>query len=707
MRRSELPRLYFVLVLLGASSPLAAVSCSSCHPAIAKTYRQTGMGRSFFALRPENKVEDFSIQNHYYHRASDTHYEMIQRGDRLYQRRYQIGYNGKEANVEELQIDFVMGSGDHARTYLHRTGRASFRLDAEKGGSWAMSPGYDTALHPGSRRPIGYDCMFCHNAYPSTPKRVDRFGDPPIFTGVMPEGIDYQRCHGSGDQHIAEAQVAGAKVETIRRAILNPSRLSLERQMDVCMQCHLQTHSFRPTLDFKRYGRSYFSYRPSEPLSSFMLYFDVPDKVPGSRFQITGSVYRLRQSACFLKSQGRLQCTTCHNPHEVKHGWEASAAYNAACQSCHTSLSAQHTSAKNCIDCHMSKQRTQDVVNVTMTDHYIQRRPVAVGSGIDVPSGPAIPYYPSKAPADADSRLASTIAQMRIGGEAKRGISLVSEHPDPYFELGEARLIEGQPKEAVPLYREALRRDPRYFAALLSLGSVLGSPETLKRAIAAEPTDARPWAELGQTSLELNTPEAATAFRQAIALDPGLAQPHIGLGVLAMRSGAAGEAKAEFREAIRVQPFSGEAHAKLATLLNLNGDLPQAAWEFERAVQVMLAELWTRLNYGALLYTMHRTDDARRQAEAAVTIQGQSAQAHHLLGNVLEQKGSPREALYEYQEAVRLEPLLSRAQLDFGAVLAQTGDRTRAAQHLKIASTSDDANVRRIALQLLEEISKE
>src|SRR4051812_6138513 len=66
--------------------------CAGCHPGISRSYRQTGMGRSFYRPLPANSVEDYSNHNHYYHAASDTHYVMLRRGDQLYQRRYQIGY---------------------------------------------------------------------------------------------------------------------------------------------------------------------------------------------------------------------------------------------------------------------------------------------------------------------------------------------------------------------------------------------------------------------------------------------------------------------------------------------------------------------------------------------------------------------------------------------------------------------------------------
>jgi len=46
---------------------------------------------------------------------------MLHRDGKLFQRRHQIDFAGKATNILEKQVDFVMGSGDHARTYLHQT----------------------------------------------------------------------------------------------------------------------------------------------------------------------------------------------------------------------------------------------------------------------------------------------------------------------------------------------------------------------------------------------------------------------------------------------------------------------------------------------------------------------------------------------------------------------------------------------------------
>jgi hypothetical protein len=235
------------------------------------------MGRSFAAAAPGETVSDF------YHAASDTHYAMSVRDGKYYQRRWQIGFDGKETNVEEMPADFVIGSGNHARTYLSRTARGTLiQLPlgwySEKGGYWAMNPGYDTA-HPPSHRPIAYECMFCHNSYPRIPENHEQPGSEPVYMGDMPEGIDCRRCHGPGENHIRAARSGASKAQDIRASIVNPGRLSKDRQMEVCMQCHLETASTRLPGQVRRFARPPFSYVAGQPLGDFVISFD---HAPGS-----------------------------------------------------------------------------------------------------------------------------------------------------------------------------------------------------------------------------------------------------------------------------------------------------------------------------------------------------------------------------------------------------------------------------------------
>jgi hypothetical protein len=170
------------------------------------------MGRSFSAAHKAGMWEGLSGRPSYYHQPSGRYYTMIERGGRYFQRRYQLTPEGAETNVVEKEIHFVMGSGNHARTYLHRTADGKLlelplAWYAEGGGHWAMNPGYDRLDHPAFRRAIPDDCMFCHNSYPNLEPGSRSHGASAVFPSALPEGIGCERCHGPGGDH---AKAAGA-----------------------------------------------------------------------------------------------------------------------------------------------------------------------------------------------------------------------------------------------------------------------------------------------------------------------------------------------------------------------------------------------------------------------------------------------------------------------------------------------------------------
>jgi predicted CXXCH cytochrome family protein len=720
-------------------------ACAGCHRTIWQTYQRTGMARSFSRPSAANAVEDYSNKNTFYHKASDSYFTMIQRDGKFYQRRYQIDFAGKQVNTMEKQVDFIMGSGNHARAYLHRTGRGTLiemplGWYAEKGGYWAMNPGYDRPDHDGFRRTIGYDCMFCHNGYPQIPPEHDQPFAEPVYTGALPEGIDCQRCHGPGGKHVQLAGSGSATTEQIRSTIVNPARLSPQRQMEVCMVCHLETTSFPLPNAIQRYERGPFSYRPGEAMGNFILSFDqAPGTGHENKFEIVSAAYRLRRSACYLKSGGKLLCTTCHNPHDIPRGEKAALHYNAVCRQCHTSGfdqlvdSAQHPRSDDCIGCHMPKRRTEDVVHVVVTDHYIQRRkpagdlladmPERHETGSDAYRGPVVLYYPEQLPHTPENDLYLAVAQVAQRSNLRAGIQQLTAAIDRYrprraeyyFELAEAWRDSGEFAKAIPVYREAIRRNPNFAVAMQKLGFALrrsgqyaDAAEVLKRAVIVAPDSAAAWLELGLTyRAQGNRPDAIAAFEKAIALDPDMPEPHNDLGILWFSGGEPARAEAAFREAICIQPNYADAHGNLANLLSGIGAVPEALYHFEIALKLRPKDAATRYNYAVALGRAHRYDEAQHELEAAVQADPKFADAHELLGDLLMAKGQRDVALSHYREAVRLQPESGRAHLGLGSALTTVGDVTGAVSELEKAAADSDSAVRGKAGQMLRELRKE
>jgi tetratricopeptide (TPR) repeat protein len=78
---------------------------------------------------------------------------------------------------------------------------------------------------------------------------------------------------------------------------------------------------------------------------------------------------------------------------------------------------------------------------------------------------------------------------------------------------------------------------------------------------------------------------AATCYREALTLDPGLAAARTNLGGLAYRAGDVNAARDAFEAALALDPDQPEARFNLANLVLESGDLELAVAEFRRVLQ--------------------------------------------------------------------------------------------------------------------------
>jgi tetratricopeptide (TPR) repeat protein len=686
------------------------------------------MGRSFHRFAPEGVKEDFSRHNTFYHEASDQHFTMYQRDGQFYQRRHQIGPDGRETNVVEMAIDFVLGSGDHARTYLHQAADGQLielpvAWYSDQGGAWAMNPGYDRADHMDFRRKLDRECFFCHNAYPRTTRTLqadDNASPDLVLRGAIPEGIDCQRCHGPGRAHVQRA-TAGRPATEIRAAIVNPARLTPEQQNEVCFQCHLESTSRRLPYSLRRYDRGAFSYRPGEPLANYILHFDrAPGTGSDDMFEIDHAAYRLLKSACYRNSKGALTCITCHNPHQQARGEEAARRYLRACLNCHGATKVMgHPSPPAdsfCLECHMVKRRTADVVHAVMTDHYIQR--LDPKHDVSVPlrethdttrtayRGEVALLYPRSLPAGADTDLYLALAQVTDGANFEAGIprlrkAIESWRPaqaEFYCELANAYWKTGQARTALPYYEEALRRKPRYpvarrnyAQALIDLGRPTDAIKTLEAAV--PPADNHPDAatlnSLGALYLSFGRlGSSAQTLRSALGIDSDLPEAYVNLGNALSRLGDQAGAIGALGNAIRLEPGSAAAHNNLASILQAKGDFELARYHFERAIHSDPDYAVARYNYGRALAEKKLYAEAEAQLSTALRLDPQLAEAAVSLGMVLIQTGQPQPAIESYRQAIRIKPSLTAAHFNLGLALLDRGEKTEAKQHFELVIRS-------------------
>jgi predicted CXXCH cytochrome family protein len=632
------------------SSYIDAKRCQACHPAIHASYQHVGMARSFARASNASPIEDYDRNNHFFHARSGRHYQVLRRGGRLFQRRHEVDSRGAEVNVFEQEVTFAIGSGNHARSYLHQS--ASGELTElpltwyTQEARWGMSPGYDNATPPDFTRLADDSCLFCHNGYPAA-------------DASLAEGIDCQRCHGPGSRHVELASGGRVQNPEIRAAIVNPARLTPKLQMDICMQCHLETTSAELPGMIRRFYREPFSFRPGEPLGAYVVHFDQP---PGyeDKFEIVNQAYRLRQSLCFQKSAGQLTCATCHNPHDAPRGDKAVVQYRAKCIGCHRSVKAANhppMQAADCASCHMPRRRTMDAVHVVMTDHLIQRRALGdltkpLAERTERYRGPLVVYYPELAP-QGERDLYLGVALITGSADRRRGIELLERATQSVAPakaiavLGEGYLADGSTDRAIEMFRRAAAQD----------SSLANARYNLARAL--------------ETATQMA--ESRSEYEQAIRLRPLFPEAHYALANLLIKSGEPALAITHYQDAIRLRPVYAEAHSNLANLYADQGRLDEARSELEQALRVNPAFAEAHNNLARTLAAQKRIPEAIDHARRAVRLHANYAEAHYNLGRLLQETGALDSAISEYRKALEISPNLAEAHLSLGQALGDAG----------------------------------
>ena len=588
-------------------------TCGSCHAKIAASYADVAMAQSFYRPAAAKVIEDFANPA-YFHAPSGRHYRMELRGDDYWFHRHRQAADGSQLDVFEVKVDWIVGSGNHSRVYLYQVpDGAMFQLPLawySQDQKWAMAPGFEFADHKGVMRPVERRCMACHNAYPDVPAGSDRVGMPEHFPTDLPQGIGCQRCHGPGAEHVQlalDAEVSGdVTTIEIRDSIVDPGNLPAERSYDICKSCHLQ-----PTVSIGaqlRFGRGAYAFRPGEVLSAHQSTMDIVDGLRElrERFDINHHPYRMEQSACFIESQGALGCLSCHDPHSKVAPEQRAAHYRQVCLECHQiddaglpvmqRAGASHpvlSADPDCTTCHMPARRTQDVIEVTMTDHLIQRTPGAADPVARIAKEQAelreIHLFDSAAELGQDGRkivnrmaiLGYTGGRADYAAEDLHGVLRREPGDDyePWLKLAESFVALGDLDGATEAVQQVLARDPsnvqgREFAAIVRFrgGDPAGAIADLVAIQAEYPLYARLQFNIAAMQAALGENAAAmTGARSTLEQSPTFWPAWQLIGkLLAAQGDNAGAAEA-FYHALAIEPGAPAARAGLVAALDALG----------------------------------------------------------------------------------------------------------------------------------------
>lgn len=312
---------------VSAADYIRSSQCAGCHPANALKQSRSAHALALSQTPRHPRLGEIPV-GRTWTRAPGFDY------------RFSITANGLSARladskqIQEVILDWTFGAGSQGMTFVGKVAGPSyveFSLSYyTQQHAFGITPG-DGQIQPvTAQQAIGkifpiysasgeiMECFQCHSTGPVLVSPDDRI--EPLELGVRCEA-----CHGPGSAH-RDAAVQGAR-DRVAALIQSPGRLRADELNNFCGGCHRVQARDRARIDLT-------------------FPWNVRHQPP-----------YLERSECFRKSQGRLSCLTCHDPHDSAKRGEP-AFYNSICSSCHSTAikgSRICTAVKqgDCISCHM------------------------------------------------------------------------------------------------------------------------------------------------------------------------------------------------------------------------------------------------------------------------------------------------------------------------------------------------------------------
>jgi tetratricopeptide (TPR) repeat protein len=163
--------------------------------------------------------------------------------------------------------------------------------------------------------------------------------------------------------------------------------------------------------------------------------------------------------------------------------------------------------------------------------------------------------------------------------------------------------------------------------------------------------------------------DGIAACKEAIRLNPTLAEAYNHLGVALNRKGCLDDAIAAHKEAIRLKPNEALFHNELAADLSEKGDQDEALAAIRNALRLDPSHAGYHKALGIILFMKGDWDEAIAACKEAIRLQPDNviaALARETLGGAFEGKGALNDAVATYKECIHLQPKSARHHNDLG-----------------------------------------
>ncbi|HPD64560.1 MAG TPA: tetratricopeptide repeat protein [Bacteroidia bacterium] len=355
-------------------------ACRKCHADMYQAYIKTGMGQSWDTADLKKSALASHQISPIYDEKNDLYYLPFWQNNHLMVKEYRLK-DGDTTFIRTEKVAYAVGSGQHTNSHILNINgylyQVPFTFYTQKK-ILDFPPGFEGGNNSRFGRMIGFECISCHNAYPSPVEgSVNKYSN-------VPHGIDCERCHGPGELHV-RAMELGHIVNTKKEAdytIVNPKRLPRHLADEICARCHNQGNSVL------KEGKTFFDFRPGMEVSSVLEVFREVYENDEDAFWMETHPERLKKSKCYQKTQNHpdfkpLSCLDCHFTSGMKHiSYKETPVdtFRQKCLNCHgegftqckENQAVRNSQSDNCMTCHLVKTGVFDIPHVVISDHFIR-----------------------------------------------------------------------------------------------------------------------------------------------------------------------------------------------------------------------------------------------------------------------------------------------------------------------------------------------